>query len=94
MGVLGYKLFEPLVAPTTKPKHENQPSEEPLLYLRRKSKKSGVIVEARQSNLAFCATLRITFDDIRMKTSLFNGLRVGFMPIIGGCSVVRRSCFA
>ena len=46
MGVLGYKLFEPLVAPMIKPKHENQPSEESLLYLRRKSKKSGVTIEA------------------------------------------------
>jgi len=46
MGVLGYKLFEPLVAAVAKPKHENQPNEKPLLYLRRKSKKSGVTVEA------------------------------------------------
>ena len=46
MGALGHKLFEPL---TEKPKtsiSEESPEDEVILFLKRKSRKSGIIIEA------------------------------------------------
>lgn len=55
MGALGYKLFEPL---TEKPKVvavEEHFEEEVILFLKRKSSKSGIVIEARckQTNEGF-----------------------------------------
>jgi hypothetical protein len=49
MGVLGYKLFEPLIAPSTRNYADNDitpPIDTGQLSLRRKIKKSGVTIEA------------------------------------------------
>lgn len=55
MGALGHKLFEPL---TNKPKAiiiDESPEEELLLFIKRKSRKSGQIIEAscKQTNEGF-----------------------------------------
>jgi len=46
MGVLGYKLFEPYVATATRAETSTPDIDEATLYLRRKIKKSGTLVEA------------------------------------------------
>ena len=47
MGALGHKIFEPLThKPVAAATTESDPVEEPMLYLRRKSRKSGQVIEA------------------------------------------------
>ena len=49
MGVLGHRIFEPLAAIPSAPKSQTEPSlesDDTLLYLKRKSKKSGMVIEA------------------------------------------------
>lgn len=55
MGALGYKLFEPLTEKTKVVAVEEHFEEEVILFLKRKSSKSGIVIEARckQTNEGF-----------------------------------------
>lgn len=55
MGTLGHKLFEPLTNKSKPDNTEESPEEELLLYMKRKSRKSGQVIEAscKQTNEGF-----------------------------------------
>ncbi|MFK4474782.1 hypothetical protein ABH897_004550 [Paenibacillus sp. RC73] len=55
MGVLGHKLFEPLTIKTKLAVEVDSTEEELLLFMKRKSRKSGLIIEAscKQTNEGF-----------------------------------------
>lgn len=55
MGALGYKLFEPLTEKSKVVELEEHFEEEVILFLKRKSSKSGIVIEARckQTNEGF-----------------------------------------